>query len=100
MAILKFGVDFELEEEADRILSEGRRGVTKHSEMKDYLSPSQLERRRAREITNKNGFPEAGLFQGLAKRAYAPGRDKGPRDLRLEDRPTGLDSGEMRRRLG
>lgn len=103
MGIIKYGVDHELEEQADKLLAESRRGITKHSQMKDFLSPSQLERREAREIGNRNGFPESYLFHGMAKRAYVPGREKGPRDLRLEARSReeveGLSSEEVRRRL-
>lgn len=66
------GTDLILEEEADRILAKGREGITKLSEKKDYLSPGQLERRRWREVYNKNGFPEPHLFSGQFNRAYNP----------------------------
>lgn len=78
------GTDWELEEEADRLLNESRRGVTKHSEKKDFFSPGQMQWRKSREVYVTSGIPDESLFLGLARRAYAPGREKGPRDLRDE----------------
>lgn len=66
------GTNLELEEMADRILADGRAGVTKLSEKQDYLSTGQLDRRRQREIYNRNGFPEPHLFSGMFNRAYNP----------------------------
>lgn len=64
------GTDLELEEQADRILAKGREGVTKLSEKKDYLSPSQLARRYQREVYNRTGRPEVHLYSGMFHRAY------------------------------
>lgn len=66
------GVSWEIEMLADQILADGRRGVVKHSELRDYLSPSQLDLRRSREIMPTQGFPEAHLFAGLYRRVYNP----------------------------
>lgn len=85
MGRLRRGIDWQLEDEANRILAEGRRGITKHSMKKDYLSPSQLSRRKNREVMPTQGFPEKHIVSGMAKRAYAPGREKGPRDLSTKD---------------
>ena len=75
--------NWELEEEADRILADQRRETTrKHSEMKDYLSKGQMETRISREIYTSAGFPDESLMSGMVKRAYNPPREGGPRDLR------------------
>lgn len=66
------GVDPYLEEEADLILAEDRRRLGRSNESVDWLSPGQLERRREREVYNKNGVPESHLYEGLFKRAYNP----------------------------
>lgn len=66
------GSDWEIEMLADQILADGRRGVMKHSELRDYLSPSQLDLRRSREIMPTQGYPEAHIFSGLYRRAYNP----------------------------
>ena len=72
------GVAHDLEYEADRILAKGREGITKHSMKKDYLSTSQLFRRKSREVFPTSGVPEKHIVQGLFKRRYAPSRKKGP----------------------
>ena len=88
MGTLKSGIDWELEEQADRLLADQRRSTTtKHTEMRDYLSVGQLERRMAREIYTSTGFPEESLYRGITKRAYYPPRDGAPRDLREESSP-------------
>ena len=69
---LKSGVDWELENEADAMLAKSRVGVTKVSDKKDYLSPDQLERRRAKEVYVEAGVPDPHLYRGLFKRAYNP----------------------------
>jgi len=66
------GDDIELESIADSILAKGRRGTTKHSELRDYLSRSQLDLRRSREVYPEQGYPEENIYSGLYKRAYNP----------------------------
>ena len=66
------GVDKHIEGLADYMLAKERRGVTKHSEMKDYFSIGQMDLRRSREVYPTQGFPEANLFSGLYRRAYNP----------------------------
>lgn len=66
------GVNSELEEQANAILREGRRGITALSEKKDYLTEEQLNLRQAREVLNSNGFPDPSIRQGLYRRAYSP----------------------------
>ena len=72
------GVDWEKEAAADWILARGRDGVTKHSEKKNYLSPSQLERRKEKEVLLPSGTPDRDLRPGLFKRAYNPTIGKKP----------------------
>lgn len=89
------GFDWNLEEIADHILAKGRRGVFKHSELRDHLSNSQLDLRRSREVYPTQGFPEKNIFNGMYKRAYNP-LTRGTRTSKatpnLESEPT--DHGE------
>lgn len=71
-ARIKCGVDWELEALADQLLCESRKGVTRVSEKRDFLTADQLERRRAREVYNRNGVPDPHLYSGLYRRAYNP----------------------------
>jgi hypothetical protein len=66
------GEDLELEAVADAILAKSRRGITKHSELRDYLSKSQLDMRYSREVYPESGHPEEGIISGIYKRAYNP----------------------------
>lgn len=73
------GINSDLEEQANAILREGRRGVTALSEKKDYLTEEQLNLRQAREVLNSNGFPDPSIRQGLYRRAYNPMANVRPR---------------------
>lgn len=64
------GVKADLEEKANAILRDGRRGVTALSEKKDYLTDEQMALRQAREVLNGNGFPDPSIKQGLYRRVY------------------------------
>ncbi len=64
------GSDLGLEDLSDTILAEGRKGVVKHSELRDYLTHDQLKRRRDREAYPKQGFPEKHFYQGIYSRPY------------------------------
>lgn len=66
------GVNSGLEEQANAILRDGRRGVTALSEKKDYLTEEQLNLRQAREVLNSNGFPDPSIRSGLYRRVYSP----------------------------
>lgn len=66
------GTNSELEERANAILREGRKGVTALSEKKDYLTEEQLSLRQAREVLNSNGVPDPSIRQGLYRRVYSP----------------------------
>ena len=69
---LKTGVDFTVEEEADRWLARSREGVTALSEKRDFLTRDQLQLRASREVLNQNGFPDESLMSGFFRRAYNP----------------------------
>lgn len=69
---LHTGVYAALEDQADAILREGRKGVTALSEKKDFLTDEQLALRQKREVYNSNGFPDPSICQGLYRRAYNP----------------------------
>lgn len=66
------GVKSDLEEKANAILRDGRKGVTALSEKKDYLTDEQMALRQAREVLNTNGFPDPSICQGLYRRVYSP----------------------------
>ncbi len=66
------GEDLQIEAVADAILARGRRGVTKHHLLRDYLSKSQMDLRLSREVFPTQGFPEESLYSGLYRRAYNP----------------------------
>lgn len=66
------GEDIYAEAVANAILARGRRGTTKHSELRDYLSPSQMALRLSREVYPASGHPEDNLFRGLYRRVYNP----------------------------
>ena len=78
------GVDFTLEEAANAILREGRRGITALSAKKDYLTEEQLALRHNREVYNVNGVPDVHIRSGLYRRAYNPGAGTPPDGVTTE----------------
>lgn len=76
---LKTGTHYSLEEQADRLLAQGREGVTALSDKRDYLTSDQLALRASKEILNSQGFPDAALVSGLFRRAYNPLTGNRPR---------------------
>jgi hypothetical protein len=79
------GVNFSLEEQANAILREGRRGITALSAKKDYLTEEQLTLRQNREVYNVNGVPDCHIMSGLYRRAYNPIAGARPTGLRLSE---------------
>lgn len=79
---VKYGIDWELEEQAMEILMNDRksRNVTKHSEKQDWFSYGQMYRRKSREIITTSGVPEKGIVSGMFKRAYNPNMRKSTRN--------------------
>ena len=82
---LRHGVNFELELAADRMLADARKGVTKHSEIKEqgYFSAMQLYNRRRKEFC-VGLAPDPSIISGQPSRVYVPDPDGGPRDLSCE----------------
>lgn len=79
------GSNYQLEDEADRILAESRRGAPRTGKS-DYLSPEQLAFRRSKEIMNQNGVPDARLYSGMYRRVYNPDAgQRPPKHLRSHD---------------
>lgn len=79
---LKSGVDYRLEEDADRWLAESRRGVTSMSAKTDYLSREQLALRQSKEVMNQHGVSDASLFSGMYRRAFNPLAGQRPKGRR------------------
>jgi hypothetical protein len=82
---LRSGVDYRLEEDADRWLAESRRGVTSMSAKTDYLSKEQLALRQSKEVMNHHGVSDASLFSGMYRRAYNPQAGQRPKGRRSSD---------------
>lgn len=66
------GVNFALEEEADKWLAIAREGVTALGDKRDYLTRDQLQLRASREVLNHNGVSDESLFSGIFRRAHNP----------------------------
>jgi hypothetical protein len=85
LGITMSGVDFALEQQANAILREGRRGITALSEKKDYLTDEQMALRLQREVFNVNGVPDVHIRSGLYRRAFNPLTGRRPTGLRSSD---------------
>jgi hypothetical protein len=71
---IKHGVHPELEDEANRIIRESLKGVTKRSAKADILTPWKEQDRKAREVYVASGTPDSSERQGMFHRAYNPAR--------------------------
>jgi hypothetical protein len=82
---LRHGVDFRLELQADRMLADARKGITKHADIKEqgYFSAMQLYNRRRKEFC-VGLSPDPSIISGQSSRVYVPDTDGGPRDLSYE----------------
>jgi hypothetical protein len=69
---LQPGVNFALEEEADKWLAIAREGVTALGDKRDYLTRDQLQLRASREVLNHNGVSDEALFSGIFRRSHNP----------------------------
>lgn len=72
MGTLRFGVHRPLEDEADRLIAESLKGVTKHSDKADILTPWKSDDRRKREVYASGGVPDRSVRQGMFHRAWNP----------------------------
>ena len=68
MSRMSFGVHARLEAEADRLIKESLKGVTKHSEKADLLTPWKMSERYRREVYVVSGTPEAATRSGMFHR--------------------------------
>lgn len=66
---LHYGIHKAMEEEANRIIRESLKGVTKHSEKSDILTPWKEAERHRREVYVSSGTPEASARQGMFHRS-------------------------------
>lgn len=66
------GVHRELEDEADRILAEHHRTVTRPEDKKDILTPWKEQDRRKHEIYVSEGVPDRANRTGMFHRAANP----------------------------
>jgi hypothetical protein len=74
MARIHYGTHKELTAEADRLIRESLKGVTKHSEKKDILTPWKWQERLRREVYVRSGVPDASTRQGIFHRVLNRGR--------------------------
>lgn len=72
MARMRYGVNRQLEEQADAILRQSLRGVTAHAEKKDILTPWKQQDRVSREVYVASGIPDPAIRRGIFGRAYNP----------------------------
>lgn len=71
---IRRGVHAPLEAEADRMIRESLRGVTKHSEKSDILTPWKEAERYRREVYVASGVPDASTRRGVFHRSTNPAR--------------------------
>lgn len=79
---LRTGVHFELELQADRMLADARKGITRHADIKEqgYFTAMQLYNRRRKEFC-VGLSPDPSIISGQSSRVYVPDVDGAPRDL-------------------
>lgn len=75
----KSGMNYKVEEEANKLLAIGREGVTRLEDKRDYLTDDQLALRASKEILNSQGVPDASIVSGLFRRTYNPLSGQRPR---------------------
>jgi hypothetical protein len=66
---LRSGVNHHLEKEANRLLRESLKGVTKHSEKSDLLTPWKEADRLRREVYVASGVPDPSTRRGIFHRS-------------------------------
>jgi hypothetical protein len=74
MPTMRHGIHRPLEDEANRILRESLRGVTKHSEKSDVLTPWKDAERHRREVYPSSGVADPAIRRGMFNRASNPAR--------------------------
>lgn len=90
---VQYGVNPILEKEADRLLRESLKGVTKHSEKADLLTPWKEADRYKREVYVASGVPDASTRKGMFHRALNTAKPElNSRDGISPPRSTGMNS--------
>lgn len=74
MARMRSGVHRPLEDEANRLIRESLRGVTKHSDKADILTPWKEAERHRREVYVATGSPDPATRRGVFHRSLNPAR--------------------------
>lgn len=69
MPPLRRGTHLPLEDEANRLIRESLKGVTKHSAKSDILTPWKEQERRRREVYVAAGSPDPATRKGMFHRA-------------------------------
>lgn len=69
---LRRGTHAPLEEAADALLKESLRGVTRHSDKSDLLTPWKEQERRRREVYVPSGTPDSANRAGIFHRVINP----------------------------
>lgn len=93
MSTVRRGVHRPLEEEANRLLRESLKGVTKHSEKSDLLTPWKEAERYRREVYVASGVPDQSTRKGMFHRSANAARpDLNSRDGISRARPLGSTS--------
>lgn len=69
---MRYGVHPLLEAEADRLIRESLRGITKHSEKADVITDFKRKKIRGREIYVESGVPDSSIRRGMFHRRANP----------------------------
>lgn len=72
MGRMRYGVNRQLEAQADEMLRRSLSKVTAHSDKKDILTPWKQQDRVSREVYVASGFPDATIRRGIFGRTYNP----------------------------
>lgn len=70
MGRMRYGVHRPMEDEADRIIAQSLKTVTRHSDKSDILTPWKADDRKSREVYTNAGVPDRALRQGMFHRAW------------------------------
>lgn len=82
---LRTGVDFSVEDDAEKLLADDRRALREQGQEVDYLSNDQMILRRQRELIGPYGTPDRALSKGIYRRAFNPNIGQRPVKLRQGD---------------
>ena len=72
MSRMRYGVNRQLEAQADEMLRRSLGNITAHAEKKDILTPWKQQDRVSREVYVASGTPDPAVRKGIFGRAYNP----------------------------